>query len=130
MTTTGKAFVIFGSLCLTAAAMLSAYGFHGLVNSVTPEQLGSWNWAIRMQTYHSLGLIVIAILGTQLGWSLPLRIAGGLFILGIILFSGSIYLETLGAPESIGEVAPAGGSSFMLGWILVAAGVWRAGPQR
>jgi uncharacterized membrane protein YgdD (TMEM256/DUF423 family) len=47
-------------------------------------------------------------------------------VLGMILFCGSIYAEVLGAPEAIGEVAPLGGSSFMLAWLLTAIAAWRA----
>ncbi len=126
---TGKAFIIFGALALAIAAMLSAYGFHGLAKTASPEQLDAWNWAIRMQSYHALGLLLIAILMNQLGRSLLFGLAGWLFILGIMLFSGSIYLVSLGAPEAIIEIAPAGGTSFMVGWILVAAGAWRAPTQ-
>ncbi len=129
MSKTGKLFVIFGALSLAIAAMLSAYGFHGLAKTASAEQLDAWNWAIRMQSYHSLGLLLIAIMVNQLGRSLFFGLAGWLFILGIMIFSGSIYLVSLGAPAAIGEIAPAGGMSFMLGWVLVAAGVWKAPSQ-
>lgn len=129
MSKTSKAFVVFGALSLAIAAMLSAYGFHGLAKTASPEQLDAWNWAIRMQSYHSLGLLLIAILLNQLGRSLFFGLAGCLFILGIVIFSGSIYLVSLGGPEAMIEIAPAGGTSFMVGWVLVAIGAWRASSQ-
>lgn len=129
MSRTGKTFVIFGALSLAIAAMLSAYGFHGLAKTASPEQLDAWNWAIRMQSYHSLGLLLIAILVNQLGRSLLFGLAGWLFILGIAVFSGSIYTISLGGPADIVQITPAGGMSFMVGWVLVAAGAWKAPSQ-
>ena len=83
-----------------------------------------------MQSYHSLGLILIALLSPQLRQSTLLRWAGWIFIAGIFLFSGSIYLSVLGAPAAIGGIAPTGGTSFMIGWVLVALAVWLTPTER
>lgn len=124
-----KAFVVIGALSLTAAAMLGAYGVHGLADSITPQTQRSWGWAVQMQSYHSLGLLLIVALGGRLGNPALLKWAGWIFVAGIVLFSGSIYLDVLGVSETIGEIAPAGGTSFMVGWVLVAAAALKAGPQ-
>lgn len=126
MTTFDKTLAIVGCLSLTAAAMLSAYGFHGLDDVLTPEKKESWQWAVEMQFYHSLGLVALGALGAALGGSLLFRLAGALMILGMIIFSGLIYAEALGAPAAIGEIVPMGGTCFMLSWALVAAGVFRS----
>ena len=130
MTSYDKKFLIFGALSLTAAAMLGAYGVHGLAGSITPAKQQSWGWAVQMQSYHSLGLILIALLSPQLRQSTLLRWAGWIFIAGIFLFSGSIYLSILGAPAVIGSIAPTGGTSFMIGWVLVALAVWLTPAER
>ncbi len=130
MTSYDKKFLIFGALSLTAAAMLGAYGVHGLADSITPAKQRSWRWAVEMQSYHSLGLILIALLSPQLRQSTLLRWAGWIFIAGIFLFSGSIYLSILGAPAAIGGIAPTGGTSFMIGWVLVALAVWLTPTER
>lgn len=129
MTKINRVFIIFGALSLTAAAMLGAYGVHGLADSITPAKQQSWGWAVEMQSYHSLGLLLIAGLAKPLGQPVLLKIAGWVFIAGIILFSGSIYLDILGVSESIGQIAPTGGSSFMIGWVLVALAAWKRGPD-
>jgi uncharacterized membrane protein YgdD (TMEM256/DUF423 family) len=126
MTKIEKTLMIIGCLSLTASAMLSAYGFHGLGDTISPEEKASWGWAVDMQYYHSLGLVIIGWLGAYLGGSLLIRLAGGLMILGMIIFSGLIYAEILGAPESIGEIVPMGGTCFMISWVLVAIAVFRA----
>lgn len=115
-----KIFVVLGALSLTLAAVLSAYGFHGLADEISAAKQQSWNWAVQMQSYHSLGLLLIAALSHQWHGPLLLKLAGVLMIIGMLLFSGSIYAEILGAPEAFGEIAPLGGSAFMLGWALVA----------
>jgi uncharacterized membrane protein YgdD (TMEM256/DUF423 family) len=128
MTTIDRAFVIAGALSLTAAAALSAWGFHGLADVLTPEKRESWEWAVQMQSYHSLGLILAGLLAMHLGSSWALRGAGALMAVGILVFSGLIYAEALGAPEAVGEIVPMGGTCFMLAWVALAVGAWRARP--
>jgi uncharacterized membrane protein YgdD (TMEM256/DUF423 family) len=120
MTITNKAFIIIGALSLTLATMLSAYGFHGLAGEISAAKQASWGWAVQIQSYHSLGLILVAALSHQWSGSMLLKGAGALIIAGMLIFSGSIYAEILGAPEAIGEIAPYGGTSIMLAWALVA----------
>jgi uncharacterized membrane protein YgdD (TMEM256/DUF423 family) len=129
MSVINRTFIIFGALSLTVAAMLGAYGVHGLADTITQSKQQSWGWAVQMQSYHSLGLIVVACLAGPLGQSTLLKIAGWIFIAGIFLFSGSIYLDVLGVSDSIGQIAPTGGTSFMVGWILVALAAWKPPPD-
>jgi uncharacterized membrane protein YgdD (TMEM256/DUF423 family) len=108
------------------ATQLSAYGFHGLTGKVTPAKLKSWEWAVQLQFAHSLALIVVALLLVQLPRSILLRIAGGLMIVGQLLFCATVYADVLGAPPGINQVAPLGGGSFMLAWVLTAVAGLRA----
>jgi uncharacterized membrane protein YgdD (TMEM256/DUF423 family) len=124
-----RTFIIIGALSLTAAAMLGAYGVHGLADSIPPTKQQSWGWAVEMQSYHSLGLLLIACLAKPLGQPVLLSLAGWIFIAGILLFSGSIYLDVLGVSESIGQIAPTGGTSFMVGWVVVALAAWKSRPD-
>ncbi len=122
---TSRVLLIIGSLSLLSATQLSALGFHALSNVLTPEQQASWHWATQLQFYHSLGLILLALLAAPLGNSRLVTVAGGLMIVGLLLFSGSIYLNLLGVAP-VGQVAPYGGGSFMLAWLLVAIAAFRA----
>jgi uncharacterized membrane protein YgdD (TMEM256/DUF423 family) len=117
--------LIIGSLSLLSATQLSALGFHALSNVLTPEQQESWHWATELQFYHSLGLVLLALLAAPLGNSRLLTAAGALMIAGLLLFSGSIYVNLLGLAP-VGQVAPLGGGSFMLAWLLVAIAAFRA----
>jgi len=117
---------LVGGLSLASAAMLSAYGFHGLPGKVATAKLASWEWANQLQFFHSMGLILIGLLLRYQPGGWLLRGAAVLMMVGLVLFSGSIYLEVLGAPEAVGDVAPLGGSSFMLAWVLTAIAGFRS----
>lgn len=125
-----RTLIIIGSLSLTITFMLSAYGLHGLEGVLPPEKMRSWNWANQLQAYNSLGLVLLGMLATRLEGSKLIAWAGGIITLALFLFSGSIYVTCLGAPAIIGEVAPMGGASFMLAWVLVAIAAFRARGSR
>jgi len=122
--------IIVGSLSLVLATITSALGAHALTRILTPEKLKSWEWATELHFYNSLGLILIGLLADRLGATKLLAAAAGIVMAGLCLFSGSIYLEALGAPEAVGSVAPYGGSSFMLAWGLVGLAALRAARSR
>ena len=126
MTAISRVYIIIAGLSLMAATQLSAYGFHGLEGKVAAADLRAWEWAVQIQFYHSLGLLLVVLLLQQVPRSILLRLAGGLMVLGTVLFSGSIYARTLGAPTVIGSVAPLGGGSCMLAWLLTAIAGFRA----
>jgi uncharacterized membrane protein YgdD (TMEM256/DUF423 family) len=97
-------------------------------NVLTPKQLDAWHWATELQFYHSLGLILLALLAPRLGNPALLAWAGGIMTLGLVLFSGTIYVNSLGLLP-VGQFAPLGGGSFMFAWLLVAIAVFRARPR-
>ncbi|MGI9331447.1 MAG: DUF423 domain-containing protein [Gammaproteobacteria bacterium] len=121
-----RTFIVIGCVLLTAAGALSAFGFHGLAETIGPEQRESWRWAVDMQFYHALGLIFVGLLADRLGMSGWLKLAGLAMLGGIMIFSGLIYAQVLGAPQSVGEIVPTGGTLFMLSWLLVAGAALRA----
>lgn len=124
-----RSLFLIAGISLMLAAMLSAYGFHGLPGKVPEAKLASWAWANQFQFFHSMGLILIGLLLDKAPDSWLLRIAAGFMMLGLVLFSGSIYAEILGAPPAVGEVAPMGGTSFMLAWLLTGIAGFRIRPQ-
>jgi uncharacterized membrane protein YgdD (TMEM256/DUF423 family) len=125
LSSASRVLLIIGSLSLLSATQLSALGFHALSNVLTVEQQDSWHWATELQFYHSLGLILLALLAAPLGNSRLVTIAGALMIVGLLVFSGSIYVNLLGLAP-VGQVAPFGGGSFMLAWLLVAIAAFQA----
>jgi uncharacterized membrane protein YgdD (TMEM256/DUF423 family) len=104
---------------------LGAFGAHALKTSLSPELLAAFETGVRYQMYH-----VAALLAAAWGWAhwqhRGFAIAGGLFVAGIVIFSGSLYLLALTGVRALGAVTPFGGLAFLAGWLCLA---WGAGTR-
>ena len=109
-----------GALLMLLAVVLGAFGAHALQSMLTPKQLASYATGVTYQQLHALALVLVGAIARVTPPSPWLARAAVLFVVGIALFSGSIYAMTFGAPRWLGMVAPIGGTSFMLGWAFVA----------
>ncbi|NLD70802.1 MAG: DUF423 domain-containing protein [Limnobacter sp.] len=92
-----------------------AFGAHALRARLDPAMLEVFETGARYQMYHALGLMAVAW-AANLRPSGSVRLAGWLFVLGIVLFSGSLYLLALGGLGAFGIVTPFGGVAMMAGW--------------
>ena len=102
-----------------------AFAAHALKNSLTVKALEIWETATKYQMYHALALILVALLLTQTEIaSSSLNIAGWAFIIGIALFSGSLYALSLSGVKWLGAITPLGGLAFIIGWICIAIAAW------
>ena len=123
-----KTYLSAGAILAALAIGLGAFGAHSLNEIVPAETVNVFETGVRYQVYHSFALLVTAILFERFPnkW---IRWAGGAFITGIVLFSGSLYLLTaLKAADQvglrgIGILTPIGGLLFIVGWIFLAIGV-------
>jgi uncharacterized membrane protein YgdD (TMEM256/DUF423 family) len=99
--------------------VLGAFGAHALAEAVSAETLKSFETGVRYQMYH---IIVLLFVNTQTKFlTRTKKILNFLFLLGILFFSGSIYVITLGVPaKSIWFITPFGGLLFIMGWIYMA----------
>ena len=119
-----KLFLIIGTVLAGLAVALGAFGAHGLKKLVDAETVGIYQTGVQYQMYHALGLLALGILAGRIENSL-LNYAGFLFIGGIILFSGSLYLiASMKAMNKIvstgiGIMTPIGGMLFILGWVML-----------
>jgi len=111
--------LVLGALFALLAVMAGAFGAHGLRGVVDARGLEVFQTAVTYQIYHSLALILVAILPVAGLSRRLLGIAAGFFVAGILLFSGSLYLLVLTDLRWMGPVTPVGGIGFMVGWILV-----------
>jgi uncharacterized membrane protein YgdD (TMEM256/DUF423 family) len=111
-------------LLLALATACGAFGAHALRATLAPERLALWETAVRYQFFQALGLLGVGLAMRTLDGSV-LRSAALLIILGIVLFSGSLYGLALGAPRLVGVLTPAGGLAWICGWLLFAYGAWR-----
>jgi uncharacterized membrane protein YgdD (TMEM256/DUF423 family) len=112
---------LFGGL----AVVFGAFGSHALRGRLTPEQLAIFEIGVRYQMYHALALLGVAVLVVRMpGTSLPLA-AGWLFIIGVVIFSGSLYLLALTGTRAMGAITPIGGVLLIVGWALLSLAALR-----
>ncbi len=123
--TTAKFCLLAGSVAALSGVMLGAFGAHALRRSISPEMLAIWHTGVEYQFYHALGLLLIGLLATQIAGGSWLRASGWLLVIGIILFSGSLYLLVLSGQRWLGAITPLGGTAFIAGWATLAVGLWR-----
>lgn len=116
--------VLVGSLFGAVAVGLGAVGAHALDRAFVPADAETYETAVRYQLFHAA---VMVALGALKGQILPalLGAASWAFALGILLFSGSLYLLTLGGPAEIAYATPVGGVLLVLGWLILAVGAAR-----
>ena len=107
-------------LLIALATVLGAFGAHALKAHLTPDKLQVYETAVRYHFLHALGLLAIGVLLRSLDGGL-LRWSAALVLAGIVLFSGSLYLLTFGAPRMVGIITPVGGLALIAGWIAFAA---------
>ena len=118
-----KTLAIAGALIALATA-LGAFGAHALKAHLSPDKLLVYETAVRYHFIHALGLLAIGVLLRSVDGEL-LRWSAALILAGIVLFSGSLYVLTFGAPRFVGIVTPVGGLALLAGWILFATTMWR-----
>jgi len=100
-----------------------AFGAHALKQRLPEDLLAVFETAVRYQMYHALGLLAVAFAMNR--WpDGNFQVAGWLLLLGIILFSGSLYALCLTGIRLLGAITPFGGLCFMAGWAVLAWGVW------
>ena len=110
--------IIIGSVLAALAVSIGAFGAHGLKSKVSSEDLVIFETGVRYQMYHSLGLILIGILGFHFPSNI-IQLPAALFIIGIIIFSGTLYLIPLTGLRWLGAITPIGGTAFITGWIAL-----------
>ncbi len=120
-----KTFIGIGAFIGAASVILGAFGAHALKEIVTPDHLITFETGVRYQFYHALALILVGVLHKEFSGKL-LGLAGILFMLGTMLFSGSLYLlSTMPDMKWLGPVTPLGGACFIIGWVLFAVACFK-----
>ncbi|MDQ0232213.1 DUF423 domain-containing protein [Metabacillus malikii] len=114
-----KLFLILGAINGFLAVALGAFGAHGLEGKIPEKYIKTWQTGVTYQMFHAGGLFVIAFLIDKLGNIGQLTAAGWLFFIGIILFSGSLYVLSVTQISVLGAITPLGGLSFLGGWLLI-----------
>ena len=118
-----RALAIAG-LLLALATVCGAFGAHALKAHLSPERLQLWDTAVRYQFFQALGLLGVGLTMRTLDGGL-LHAAAALIVTGVVLFSGSLYALSLGAPRLVGVLTPMGGLAWIAAWLIYAWAVWR-----
>jgi uncharacterized membrane protein YgdD (TMEM256/DUF423 family) len=125
-----KPAITAGALFAALAVILGAFGAHALKEVLQPDQLQTFETAVKYQFYHSFALLATGIVFSSFPFR-QIRLASTFFIIGILLFSGSLYALTLLKMNSqvglggVGIITPVGGLFFIAGWLMLLWGVAR-----
>jgi uncharacterized membrane protein YgdD (TMEM256/DUF423 family) len=125
MTSTARTVLVTAGVLLALAVVLGAVGTHALRARLAPDQLAVFETAVRYHFYNTLGLLGIGVIAMSFD-SPWLRWSAGLIVAGVVLFSGALYLASLGAPRIIHLLPPFGGIAWIVGWIIFAIAIGRA----
>ncbi len=117
-------FLILAAISGMLLVILGAFGAHALEARLPAAQLVWWQKAVNYQGLHTLALFGTGLLALHFP-SRALSVAGWLFLAGILLFSGSLYLLTLTGLRTLGMITPLGGTAFIGGWFALALAAWR-----
>lgn len=109
-----------GNIFCALGIALGAFGAHALKGKLSAEHLQIFETAVRYQMYHGFALIAVAFASTRVDNTM-IKAAGCAFILGILLFSGSLHMLVFANARWAGPITPLGGLSFIVGWSLLAS---------
>ncbi|MFD6441808.1 DUF423 domain-containing protein [Peribacillus sp. NPDC060186] len=113
-----KLFIILGALNGFIAVALGAFGAHGLEGKIPDKYLATWQTAVHYQMFHAVGLLVLGLLAGKISSPL-INWSGWLMLIGIILFSGSLFVLSVTQIKVLGAITPIGGVSFLVAWVLM-----------
>jgi uncharacterized membrane protein YgdD (TMEM256/DUF423 family) len=119
-----RMFLAIGALSALLGVAAGAFGAHGLRERLSADMLAIFETGARYQMYHAFALIAVAWAYSRWPGGL-LMTSGWLFVLGTLLFSGSLYLLSLTGVRWLGAITPLGGVAFLAGWLLLAWATWR-----
>ncbi|MEO8486406.1 MAG: DUF423 domain-containing protein [Betaproteobacteria bacterium] len=117
--------LVLGALLALAAVALGAFGAHALKSRLAPDMASVWQTAVQYHGWHALALLACGLLLLHRPEAAAVAIAAWLFIAGIALFSGSLYMLALTGTRALGAVTPLGGALLLAGWAAFAWGAWR-----
>lgn len=120
-----KLFITLASLSGMLAVAMGAFGAHALKDKLDNYALGIFETAVQYHFHHSFALLAVGVIALSQPQTMLLKSSGWLFVLGILIFSGSLYLLSLTGVRWLGAVTPLGGLAFIAGWACLAATGWK-----
>ena len=119
-----------GAISTAIAIALGAFGAHGLEDKLTEHYLAVFETGVRYQMYSSLGLMLIGLLSQYIGRSKAIVHGARLVIIGMIIFSGSLYILSTTGFSKLGMITPLGGVAMIAGWIFIAAAATKGNKNK
>lgn len=126
MNSSARVWLVLGSSGMFLAVAAGAFGAHILKKILSPDLMAIYETAVHYHVYHALGLLAIGLLTLWLPSSTLLRWSGGLMVLGLFLFSGSLYALSLSGVRWLGMVTPLGGIALLGAWFVLMIAVVKA----
>lgn len=120
-----KLFLFIGSIIMALAVVIGAFGAHGLEGKLSERMMKNYQTGVQYHMIHGLGILAVGLLAVKMTTSGLLTGAGWSFLIGIILFSGSLYAMALTGITKLGAITPIGGLAFIVGWVLLAIAALR-----
>ena len=120
-----KFFITLASLSGMLAVVLGAFGAHALKDKLDEYAVGIFETAVQYHFYHSFALLAVGVIALSQPQTAMLKSSGWLFLLGILVFSGSLYLLSITGVRWLGAITPLGGLAFIGGWACLAATGWK-----
>ena len=123
-----RLFVTFGAFAGLLAVAFGAFGAHALRGRLDEQARAVFETAVQYHFYHSLALLAVGLLAVNAPEATLLRSSGWLFLIGLLIFSGSLYLLSMTGVKWLGAVTPVGGLAFIAGWACLTAFGWKLLP--
>lgn len=120
-----KLFITLASLSGMLAVVFGAFGAHALKSRFDDYSMGIWETAVQYHFYHALALLAVGVIALGQPHTALLKSSGWLFILGTLIFSGSLYVLAITGLKWLGAVTPLGGLAFIAGWACLATASWK-----
>ena len=120
-----KIAIISGSAFALLSVVMGAFGAHLLKDSLSDYSKTIYEKAVLYQMFHALGILILTMIQQNLN-NVDLSVSIWLFILGIVFFSGSLYILALSEIKIVGFMTPIGGTLFILGWIVTIIKVYKS----
>lgn len=113
-----KTFFLLAVINGFLAVALGAFGAHGLEGKISTKALNNWQTAVHYQMFHTIAIFIVGLLMMNFD-HVSLQWSGWLFVIGILLFSGSLFLYAITGMKFLAMMTPLGGVTFLAGWFLL-----------
>nr|WP_154895933.1 DUF423 domain-containing protein [Paenibacillus xylanexedens] len=125
-----RVWMTVGAIMTMLSVAIGAFGAHMLKDKIGADAIAVYETGVQYHMIHALALLIVGLTAGQLGVSSKLKWAARLLFIGIIVFSGSLYVLSITGIKVLGAITPIGGVAFIAGWLLFALDVWQRGKER